>query len=187
MNQPRFLVLPLAGALLLAAGGAVLATSGPGGWEGSGAAAPAAASPSPSVGARGVPGPASGVLADVLDRLVTEGTIDEAQRAAILDAVAAEHAARHEGMQALREQLRTLWADGRLTQEELDSLPADSPLRELRDLMDDGEITLEELRGFGGRMGRGHGFGHMGGRGPGPMGGGWMFPHASPDASGPSS
>ena len=69
-----------------------------------------------------------------------------------------------EALKAQAEKVKGFLADGQITQAELDQLPADSPLRKLTNLMDDGKITTEELqtigRGwFGGFGGRGHGFG----------------------------
>jgi polyhydroxyalkanoate synthesis regulator phasin len=173
------LVLPLAGLLVVAGAGAVLATSGDGGPTTGSTVIPAAesASPDASSGTTTTPDkPKDTVLTDVLDDLVAKGTITESQKTAILDGVAAERTARREAAQAQRQQLRQFLADGQITQEELDQLPADSPLRRLSGVMDDGVITTDELRG----LGRGFGFG--GGRG---HGFGKLFPKdgTTPDAS----
>ena len=67
-----------------------------------------------------------------------------------------------EALRAQAEKVKGFLADGEITQAELDQLPADSPLRQLTNLMDDGKITTDELRSIGRgsvRGGRGHGFG----------------------------
>jgi hypothetical protein len=177
----KTLVVPLAGLLLVGAAGAAVATSGGGSPAPGGGIVPAAASPTPAPSAGVVKPPRVTVLAGVLDGLVAKGTITAAQKAAILDALKAERAARQADRQALRAarqaaraQLRGFLSDGVITKAELDQLPADSPLRQMTSLMDDGKITLDELRalgrgfmkglGLGGRMGGGIG-GGMGGAG----------------------
>jgi len=124
-----------------------------------------------------------------LDKLVAAGTITADQKQAILDAVKAERQARladrqaqRDALKAQRDQIRGFLSDGQITQDELNQLPADSPLRKLTSLMADGKITVDELRQLGrdlapgilGGPGRGHGFGFFG-----PHGG----PN-QPDASG---
>jgi hypothetical protein len=89
----------------------------------------------------------------VLDDLVAKGTITESQKQAILDGITAERTARQQERQAQRQQLKDFIADGQITQDELDQLPADSPLRQLTGVMDDGKITTDELR----QLGRGFG------------------------------
>jgi competence protein ComGC len=122
------------------------------------------------------------LLTDVLDDLVADGTITADQKTAILDALAAERAARMTERQQAAQQLRDFLSDGVITQDEFDQLPDDSALKQLTTLMDDGQITTDELRalgrgflgGFGGMRGFGHGFG---------KGGGWLAPDASPSPS----
>ena len=162
------LVLPLAGLLVVAGAGAVLATSGDGGSTTGTVVIPAAESASPDAGSgttitpdRAPDKPKDTVLTDVLDDLVANGTITESQKTAILDGLAAERTARREAAQAQRQQLRQFLADGQITQEELDQLPADSPLRQLTGVMDDGKITTDELRGLGRGFGHRHGFGKL--------------------------
>ena len=166
------LVLPLAGLLVVAGAGAVLATSGDGGSTTGTVVIPAAESASPDAGSgttitpdQTPDKPKDTVLTDVLDDLVANGTITESQKTAILDGLAAERTARREAAQAQRQQLREFLADGQITQEELDQLPEDSPLRQLTGVMDDGRITTDELRGlgrgFGFGFGHGHGFGKL--------------------------
>jgi ribosomal protein L17 len=178
--------IPLGIVLLVGAAGAVLATSGS--QSAPGAKPPAAApTPTPSSGTTTKPGAKDTVLANVLDDLVTKGTISTTQKTAIQDAVAAERAIRREARQearkaakeqakANRQQLKGFLADGVITREEFDKLPADSPLRTMTGLMDDGKITTDELRGLG--------RGFMGGKGHGP---GWLgkdkVPKASPSPS----
>jgi polyhydroxyalkanoate synthesis regulator phasin len=168
-------VIPVAGLLMVLGAGAVLASNGSSPSAGGPAVVPAAASPSP--GASGAPKREfrDEALTSVLDDLVAKGTITAAQKQAILDGLQAEREqriadakARMEALRAQAAKVKEFLADGEITQDELDQLPADSPLRELTNLMDDGKITTEELqtigRGFLGNggfrgFGRGHGFG----------------------------
>ncbi len=183
MKLTSTLVIPVAGLLVALGAGAVLAANG---VPSAGAAAPivpAAASPSPAPSAGTVePRLKDPLLTDVLDGLVTKGTITEAQKTAILDALAAERTARATELRQRAQQLRDFLSDGQITQDELDQLPADSPLRTLTSLMDDGKITVDELRSIGRGMLRGlGGFGKPGrafGRDLGPFG-----PKVLPDAS----
>jgi polyhydroxyalkanoate synthesis regulator phasin len=191
------LVVPLVVVLLVIGAGAVLATSGPSAPVN--APAPAAATPSPdatTAPASGDPGkgPAAApflrpfaddtALKTALDKLVAAGTITADQEQAILDAVKAERQARlqdlqaqRQALQAQRDQIRQFLADGVITQDELNQLPADSPLRKLSSLMTDGKITVDELRqlgqdlfpGFGRGFGRGRGFGFFGPHKGGPQ------------------
>jgi hypothetical protein len=179
----KTLVLPLAGALLVGAAGAVAAASSDPAAGGSGTTVVPAADPSASPATDATDpttrpaGPwlrEDGILDDVLDGLVADGTLTADQQQAILDALVAERDARIARAQQHREQLRTFLEDGVIAQEEFDQLPEDSRLRDLAGIMDDGQITTDELRGlggFGGFGGRGHGFGRgFGpGMGPGPM------------------
>ena len=114
-----------------------------------------------------------GILNEVLDDLVTDGTITEDQQQAILDALTAERDARVAEAQERADQLRSFLEDGVITQEEFDQLPEDSRLRQLADVMDDGQITTEELQAIGGGLfgGRGHGHGFGPGFGPKPWDG----------------
>ncbi len=162
------LVLPLAGLLVVAGAGAALATSGDAGSSTNTIVIPAAesASPDASSGTTTTPDkPKDTALTDVLDDLVANGTITESQKTAILDGLTAERTARREAAQAQRQQLKDFLADGQITQDELDQLPEDSPLRQLTGVMDDGKITTDELRGlgrgFGFGRGHGHGFGKL--------------------------
>ena len=100
-----------------------------------------------------------GFLQRVLDKLVAEGTIEEQDAEAVLSAVEDELAELREqrpelGAQPRRHLLRmgarigALLDDGGISQEEYDSLPEDSRLRDIDvgDALDDGLITPEELR-----------------------------------------
>ena len=178
------LVLPLAGLLIVAGASAVLASSGPAGTTGTtSTVAPAAASPSPSTGTATAPvEPRDTALSDALDSLVSKGTITAAQKTAILDAVTAERTARRAARQAERQQIKQFLADGQITQDELNQLPADSYLRTLTNLMADGKITTDELRALGKGFGLGRG-GHMRGMGGGMWGPNGVSPNASPAPS----
>ena len=178
--------IPLAIVLLVGAAGVVMATSSdPAAPE---APVPAAATPTPtpSSGTTVKPVKTDTVLADVLDDLVTKGTITSAQKTAIVDAVTAERTVRREARQearkvareqakADREQLKGFLADGVITKAEFDKLPADSWLRKMTGLMDDGKITTDELKTLGRGFMNGKGNGH---------GGFWKgkTPNASPTA-----
>lgn len=188
MKISTTVVLPLAALLVVGAAGVVLATSSTPATPDAGGVAPAVESPSPSLAPGWNKSIEDTALADVLDDLVAKGTITADQKTAILDALVAEKEARRAARQANREQMQQFLADGVITQEEFNQLPEDSPLRQATGLMDDGQITLDELRGLGrglmgghgGMRGLGKGFGH------GPM---WGAPDASPspDANGSSS
>jgi polyhydroxyalkanoate synthesis regulator phasin len=170
----KTLVVPLAGLLVVVAAGAVLATSGaaPVADPGIVIAAAATASPVPAAGTKPVKPPKDTALTEVLDDLVTKGTITAAQKTAILNALAVERTARQAERQAaraerkaIREKVKGFLSDGAITQAELDQLPADHPLRKLTTLMDDGKITLDELKSLGrggmkdvGLRGGGHGW-----------------------------
>lgn len=173
------IVVPLAGVLLIGAAGAVAAaTAGSPAGDPVVVAAPSA-SPSASSDVKPLVGERDTLLTDVLDDLIAKGTITEAQKTAITDALTAARQERRDSLRADAEQLRSFLEDGVITQDEFDQLPADSRLRQIAGIMDDGQITVDELRELraGGFGGRGHGF-----RGDwGPKGD--TSPDASPDAS----
>ncbi len=179
-------VVPLAGLLLIGAAGAVAATSGDPAPATPLVVAAPSATPAPSSGTTVRPEPKDTVLSDVLGSLVTKGTITAAQEKAIKDAVTAERTARRDARKADRQQIRDFLADGVITQDEFNKLPADSPLRAMTTLMDDGKITTDELKSLGRGLlgGKGHG-GGMGGMFGG-KGHGWdkANPSASPSTGG---
>lgn len=171
--KSKLLILPIAGLMLTGAAGAVLAQSGD-------ATAPAAntaaaeASAAPTAADPAHKG--DGLLTDVLADLVTKGTITQAQSDAITGALDTARTAQQAEREAARAVWSTIMADGQITEEELKTLPEDSPLRNIDGILDDGVITQDELRGLGG-----FGFGGRGGHGPGGHG-----PMGSDDAAGPS-
>ena len=178
MKLSKTLVLPVAALLVVSAAGAVFATTGSPAPAGTDNVIPAAdATPTPAASTAPAPVAKDSLLSDVLDGLVTKGTITAAQKAAILDALATERTARRTLRQQERQQLKDFLSDGVITQDELDQLPADSPIRKLTGILDDGKITVDELRGL--RRGL------LGGRGPGRLGGGGLFggPKATPAPS----
>lgn len=98
-----------------------------------------------------------GFLERVLEDLVSEDTIDQEDADAVLAAVEekiAEFREQHPDFHPRRHWLRkgarlgALLDDGGISQEEYDSLPEDSRLREfdIGDALDDGLITPQELR-----------------------------------------
>ncbi len=156
MKLSKTFVIPVAGLLVVLGAGAVLASTGSSPSAAGATVVPAAESPSP--GASGAPKREfkDEALTSVLDDLVAKGTITAAQKQAIVDGLQAEREqriadakARMEALRAQAEKVKGFLADGQITQEELDQLPADSPLRNLSNLMDDGKITTEELRSIG--------------------------------------
>ena len=171
MKLSKTLVIPVAGLLVVLGAGAVLAST-----SSSPAASGAAVAPGGRIAVAGrVRTPRSGVkfqdqaLTTVLDDLVAKGTITAAQKTGDRRrphgrARAAPRRAQGQdggppGAGASRSRASSPTAQ--ITQAELDQLPADSPLRKLTNLMDDGKITTDELRSIGRGWfgGRGHGFG----------------------------
>jgi polyhydroxyalkanoate synthesis regulator phasin len=111
-------------------------------------------------------GPAEGgtILSDVLDELVTDGTINQTQADAIEEAITERRSELREEAEARREQMRTFLEDGTLSADELAQLPEDHPLRNLDSFLEDGQLTQDELRqlrrvgpGVGPGFGRGQG------------------------------
>ena len=177
MKLSKTLVLPFAALLVVGAAGAVLATGNPA-PAGRDTVIPAAnATPTPAASTAPAPVAKDNLMSDVLDGLVTKGTITAAQKTAILDALTTERTARRTLKQQERQQLKDFLSDGVITQDELNQLPADSPIRKLTGILDDGKITVDELRGL--RRGL------FGGHAPGRPGGGGLFggPKATPAPS----
>lgn len=195
------IVIPLVALMLVGAAGAVLATTGNPTTPDVQAPAAATPTPAPSSGMTTKPAFKDDILTGVLDDLVANNTITTAQKTAILDSLTAERTARQEARKAARDkamadrqQIRDFLSDGVITKEEFAELPADSPLRQITTLMDDGQITTDELktlgRGFLGRGGLlpgardGHGFRGFGGFGGGHGWDGGAAPSASPTTAG---
>jgi len=192
----RLIWLPVAGFLLIA--GAAVATAAPTVLDRAQAALQGAtptdpaSTPAPTdagattapdqphlpFGPMGLKGVADDVLSKVLADLVANGTISQAQADAITNAVKDEIANRQDAAQKLRQQwqdtankLKTFLQDGVITQDEIDTLPADSPLRIAFDsIAKDGQVTLDQLKNFLPFGGEYH-------AGPGGFGKGlWGFP-----------
>jgi hypothetical protein len=90
------------------------------------------------------------VLEDVLSDLVEDGTIDQGQADAIVEALDAKTAEFRTAAQDLRGLIVGFLEDGVITAEELDQLPDVFPFNDLErifgDALDDGELTLEEFQ-----------------------------------------
>ena len=89
------------------------------------------------------------VLEDVLSDLVEDGTIDQSQADAIVEALDAKTAEFRTAAQDLRGLIAGFLEDGVITAEELDQLPDVFPFNNLErvfgDALDDGELTLDEF------------------------------------------
>ena len=163
----RLIWLPVAGFLLIA--GAAVATAAPTLLDRTAAALQAESSPAPTdapttttaptTGGAPVPflkGAAEDVLNKVLSDLVADGTITQAQADAITNGVKTEIADRQAELEQLRQQwqqtrdqLKTFLEDGVITQDEIDTLPADNPLRIAFDsIAQNGQVTLDQLKNF---------------------------------------
>ena len=168
----RLIWLPVAGFLLIA--GAAVATAAPtvldraqAALQGATATDPAStpapsdpgatAAPDQPQGPLGIRGAAAqDILNEVLAKLVADGTITQAQADAITNGVKDKLAERQATLQELRKQwqetatkLKTFLEDGVITQAEIDTLPADSPLRIAFDsIAEDGQVTLDQLKNF---------------------------------------
>ena len=161
----RLIWLPIAGFLLIA--GAAIAAAAPSVLD-SAQGLVAAASPAPSGDPSTGPSTdnphgqfADGLLQSVLSGLVTDGTITQAQSDAITSALQQAITDRQTQADARRTLIEGIISDGVITQDEINQLPADDPLRVAFDsIAKDGQITLDQLRGlgpFGGPFGRGEG------------------------------
>jgi hypothetical protein len=177
----RLIWLPIAGFLLIA--GAAVAAAAPTVVE-SAKGLLTVASPDPSSGATITVnddehawkiGP-DGLLTQVLADLVANGTLTQAQSDAVTTGLQDAIEARRTDMQARMELISGFVEDGVITQDEINQLPADDPLRVAFDsIANDGQISLEQLRGLGPGFGPGFGPGHHG-RGPG---GSWFVDPSS--------
>jgi polyhydroxyalkanoate synthesis regulator phasin len=153
----------VAGGLLVGAGFLTSAISAPG------TAQAQDESPDGSEGLAGpedhVLRPALGFLDDVLDGLVADGTLDQEQADAVVDAVeekAREFVEEHrDDFERFREEGREQWRsfgkglhfgalldDGAIDQEEYDALDDDHPLKQIdvSEYLEDGSITRDEFR-----------------------------------------
>ena len=159
----RLIWLPVAGFLLIA--GAAVAAAAPSIVS---VAAPSTAASDEAIGLR-----AGGILEEVLADLVDEGVITQEQSDAIVAALETKAEERRAEAEARREELRQTWEqiqgfleDGVITQDEINQLPEDSPLRDaFNSIAEDGQITVEQLRELG--PWGGHRFGPRHGDGPG--------------------
>ncbi|REK12624.1 MAG: hypothetical protein DWQ40_10985 [Actinobacteria bacterium] len=90
------------------------------------------------------------ILEDVLSDLVEDGTIDQSQADAILDAVQAKAEELKARAAELREQIAQFLEDGVITADELAELPEDHPFNNpdgiFAEALEDGELTLEEIQ-----------------------------------------
>jgi len=165
MKLSNTLVAPLAAILIVTGAGAVLATTNNHAVDlGSAPAAAATASPAPGAVKPTPPPPQPPKdLVAVLDKLVADGAITAAQETKILDGLVSQKLADRAAHEALKALLETITADGVVTQDELNKLPADSPMRDLSKFMTNGKISLDQIQSLGKAL---HGWGH----GPGPGG-----------------
>ncbi len=97
------------------------------------------------------PGPAGrafGALSDIIDDLVSDGTLTRDQADSILGAVENKREEVVNRREGVRQQLREAWSDGELTKAEVDQLPEGHPWRQVFDAFEDDRITIEELKTF---------------------------------------
>jgi hypothetical protein len=174
----RLIWLPIAGFLLVA--GATVAAAAPAAVDSAkgllGASTNPVTSGTITVNADSDLGhPGQDLLEETLADLVSQNVISQAQSDAItsalqtkVDARRAEIEAQREQMRQTREQVRGFLEDGVLTQDEINQLPEDNPLRTAFDsIAENGQVTLEQLRSLGPGFGFGHGGPGMRGHGPG--------------------
>jgi hypothetical protein len=166
----RLIWLPIAGFLLIA--GATVAAAAPAlldSAKGIVSAVDPSASPGTTANGPNLPHPGQDLLKQVLADLVSNGTITQAQSDAITSGLQTAIDTKKTEMQARMDLLKGFVADGVITQDEINQLPADDPLRVAFDsIANDGQVTLDQLRGLGPGFGPGFGPFHHG-RGPGGM------------------
>jgi polyhydroxyalkanoate synthesis regulator phasin len=179
----RLIWLPIAGFLLIA--GATVAMAAPAllsSVTGSPVAADPTASPTTTTVDPAHPG--QDLLNQVLADLVTKGTITQAQSDAITQGIQDKISQAQADAQARRTLLESIVADGVITKDEINQLPANDPLRVAFDsIANNGQVTLDQLRGLG--PGFGPGFGGPGDQMHGP-GGPWFGPDTDNDSGNPS-
>jgi hypothetical protein len=183
----RLIWLPLAGFLLIA--GATVAAAAPSIVDSArgliGAAGQGLVDGSAALTDADAAIPGHGLLDEVLTELVDQGVITQVQADAITGALEtrieeqrAEMEARREQMRETAEQVRTFLEDGVITQDEINQLPDDNPLREVfNSIAENGQVTQEQLQQLGPGFGPGMGPGGPGmgpGRHHGP--GTWFAP-----------
>ncbi len=164
----RLIWLPVAGFLLIA--GATVAAAGSQLVTITPASAPSAADATAVPEAAAIDLRAGDLIDGVLTDLVGQGVISQDQSDAIVAALEsaaderrADAEARFEDMRQTWEQVKGFMDDGVITQAEMDTLPADNPLRAAFDsIAENGQVTLDQLRELGpGLGGPGHGRGGM--------------------------
>lgn len=177
LPMKRLIWLPIAGFLLIA--GAAVAAAAPSlvdqarGVLGTGAQDD---SGTVAVGNARLVHPGQDLFAEVLADLVSNGTITQAQSDAITQGLSDKVDALRAEMESRRTLIEGIVEDGVITQDEINQLPGDDPLRVAFDsIADDGQITLDQLRGLGPGFGPGH-------RGRGPGGFMWFGPEATTDS-----
>ena len=185
----RLIWLPIAGFLLIA--GATVAMAAPSllnSVKGSVVAADPSASPGTNPTDAYPDHPDQDLLTQVLADLVSKNTITQAQSDAITQSLADKVTQQRADADARRQLIAGIVADGVITKDEIDQLPADDPLRVAFDsIANNGQVTLDQLHGLGPAFGPGDGHGGpmMHGRGPG--GGAWFGQgpddSTNPDAS----
>jgi hypothetical protein len=161
----RLIWLPLAGFLLVA--GAAVAAAAPTVVD-SAKDLLTLASPAPATDPTGElhvrMGPGD-LLETVLADLVSNGTITQAQSDAITGALQTAIDDKQAEMEARRTLIQGFVEDGVITQDEINQLPEDDPLRAaFNSIANDGQISLDQLRDLGPGFGPG---GHHGRGGPG--------------------
>jgi hypothetical protein len=186
----RLIWLPIAGFLLIA--GATMAAAAPAvidSVKGNVVAADPSSSPGTTTTGTDLHHPGQDLLTQVLSDLVSQNVITQAQSDAITQALQDKVTQQQADMEARRQLIAGFIADGVITQDEINQLPADDPMRVAFDsIANNGQITLDQLRGLGpGGFGFGHDGPMMHGRGPGGM---WFVdpdgnnnPSASPSPS----
>ncbi|MEP7159310.1 MAG: hypothetical protein ABI797_07765 [Chloroflexota bacterium] len=161
----RLIWLPLAGFLLVA--GAAVAAAAPSvvdSAKGLLAAADPNTSSDPATGEQRLK-LGGDLLETVLADLVSNGTITQAQSDAITTGLQTAIDDKRAEMEARRALISGFVEDGVITQDEINQLPDDDPLRTaFNSIADDGQISLDQLRD----LGPGFGPGGPGHHGPGP-------------------